>query len=290
MFNVLIVDDEQYAIDALVQCVNWKSCDISDVFSANNAEEASKVLERNGVNIIICDIQMPGMNGIEFMENIIGIYHEIQFIFLTAHMEFEYAQKSLELGCYRYLLKPVEIERLEKIITELVLKLNEIEDHKFYEKNYDIYQNAISRLLQKDKRNTTQKQAVILDKKTSNQINVEINDSTAVMAVKNYILTNYASDISRGVLASLVYLNESYLSRLFKKTTGISISDYIAIVRMDKAKELLLINESITDVASSVGYSHVAHFSKMFKRGEGISPKEYRKRELLRLRFRGMGQ
>jgi two-component system response regulator YesN len=74
-----------------------------------------------------------------------------------------------------------------------------------------------------------------------------------------------------------VYLNPSYLSRLFKKETGQSLSDYIGQVRMEEARRLLSqTNMKIVQVAEESGYRNVSHFAKMFKRMTGVTPQEYR--------------
>lgn len=93
-----------------------------------------------------------------------------------------------------------------------------------------------------------------------------------------FILTRFDEDLSREEIAEHVHLNSAYLSRLFKKETGLSLSDYILKVRIDKAKVLLREpNNKISKIAESVGYNHFSHFAKMFKKLVGQSPQEYRR-------------
>jgi two-component system response regulator YesN len=84
-------------------------------------------------------------------------------------------------------------------------------------------------------------------------------------------------EITRTELANLVYFNPSYLSRLFKRVEGESISDFITRARIEKSKLLLKSSKSVHEAGLLVGYSNTSHFSSMFKKLVGISPREYRK-------------
>ncbi|TMV44478.1 helix-turn-helix domain-containing protein [Paenibacillus mesophilus] len=102
-----------------------------------------------------------------------------------------------------------------------------------------------------------------------------------VAKIMNYISAHLKDDLSREELAEKVYLNPSYLSRLFKKETGQSLSDYIGQVRMEEARRLLSqTNMKIVQVAEESGYRNVSHFAKMFKRTTGVTPQEYRSKFL----------
>jgi two-component system response regulator YesN len=108
------------------------------------------------------------------------------------------------------------------------------------------------------------------------------NSQDLIENIKNYISSHLdEDDMSRDTISNYVFLNPDYMSRIFKKETGISITSYIIQERMDKAKSLLLKTEMpISLVATSVGYYHFSHFSKMFKKYFGSNPAEYRKRFL----------
>ncbi len=108
----------------------------------------------------------------------------------------------------------------------------------------------------------------------------KLKDVSAVIAkIQHYIQTHLNEELHREELAALVYLNPAYVSRLFKKETGVSLSEYIQTVRMEQAKQLLAeSNDKISSVAEAVGYSHFSHFAKLFKKITGITPQEYRKR------------
>ncbi|MZQ85516.1 response regulator [Paenibacillus sp. 5J-6] len=108
-----------------------------------------------------------------------------------------------------------------------------------------------------------------------------VEQATSVIAsVKQYIAVHLdQAELSREDLAEHVYLHPDYLSRFFKKETGMSISDYLLQERVNLAKVLLCKSDmSIGSIAFSVGYSNFSHFSKMFKKVTNLNPNDYRQR------------
>ena len=99
----------------------------------------------------------------------------------------------------------------------------------------------------------------------------------SVQRVQQYIQDHPGKDLSLSSLADMVYLNPKYLSRLFKQTTGMYLSDYISEVKLSKAKELLKLNNmKIHEIAEFIGYSSAPYFTRFFKRATNMTPQEYR--------------
>jgi len=102
-----------------------------------------------------------------------------------------------------------------------------------------------------------------------------------IMTVKKYIAEHLTGDVSLGRLGEQVYLNPFYLSRLFKKHTGISITDYIIHARIERAKELLRsTNRRVNDIALEVGFESASYFTRFFKRLIQMTPVEFREKSL----------
>lgn len=107
--------------------------------------------------------------------------------------------------------------------------------------------------------------------------------SPAIETTLAHINQNLDEDLSLESISQLVHLNPAYLSRLFKKEMGVSMSEYIIQARIARAKEMLRSPDvKISSIAASVGYTHFSHFAKMFRRIVGMPPHEYRKRFLPR--------
>ena len=101
-----------------------------------------------------------------------------------------------------------------------------------------------------------------------------------IISTQDYINENYHLDLSVEMLASRVYLSPDYLSRLFKKSTGKSISQYIRQIRMEKASSLLrTTNRKVIDIGTSVGYANYSYFCQSFREYFGKSPERYRQEE-----------
>lgn len=101
-----------------------------------------------------------------------------------------------------------------------------------------------------------------------------------ILSVQDYIDKNYSRDLSVEMLASLVYLTPDYLSRLFKKSTEKSLSQYIRQVRMEKASDLLrTTNRKVIDIGIDVGYPNYSYFCQSFREYFGKSPEKYRQEE-----------
>ena len=114
--NVLIVDDQISVIDGILSGVHFKELGIDVVRSATSSEEALAVFSEIPVDIMLTDIEMPGENGLELIKKIQTKYPETYTILLTSHAEFSYAQESVKLGCFDYLLQPSPYEVIEECL------------------------------------------------------------------------------------------------------------------------------------------------------------------------------
>jgi two-component system response regulator YesN len=105
-------------------------------------------------------------------------------------------------------------------------------------------------------------------------------DASAIIAkVQAYIQDNLQKELNRDDIAHSVFRNPAYISRLFRKETGVSLTDYITQTRIEKAKrQLAETNDKISNIAEGLSYVHFSYFAKLFKKVTGLSPQEYRKK------------
>ncbi|MBM7565359.1 response regulator transcription factor [Paenibacillus sacheonensis] len=100
-----------------------------------------------------------------------------------------------------------------------------------------------------------------------------------IQTIETYVHAHIAEDLSLTRMAEIVYLNPYYLSRLYKKLSGITLTDYVIHVRMEKAKELLRgTNLKVNEIAQEIGFESPAYFTRFFKRVAKMTPIEYRER------------
>ncbi|MNN39328.1 HTH-type transcriptional activator Btr [compost metagenome] len=106
---------------------------------------------------------------------------------------------------------------------------------------------------------------------------------TAVETVKRWVSANYNQHADLNTLAGMVFLTPSYLSKLFKQETGLTLTDYIIEIRIRKAKQLLknAHDLKVHEIGTEVGYPDPAYFNKLFKRIVGVTPNEYKRISLV---------
>ncbi len=108
-FHALIVDDEEEFLDTLVKRLKKRSL---NTIGAKNGEEALQMLEQHPVDVVVLDVRMPGMDGIQTLREIKRNFPLVEVVMLTAHASMEVAIEGMELGAFDYLMKPVDIDEL----------------------------------------------------------------------------------------------------------------------------------------------------------------------------------
>lgn len=256
--NLIIINDEVVAIDAMKREIDWSLYGIEEVFVAFDAEEAKKKILGNPIDIMLCDIEMPGDNGIQLLQWVRSKKMDIDCVFLICHANFEYAQEAIKLGCMNYVLVPAEYEDIGEAVYKVVmLRKQKVEQEQL--KKYG-------------EQWVSEKKEKALEEQGSKKSHPQI-----VKECKEYILKRLdREELSVNELADLCHLNAIYLNRLFKQKTGISINQYIIHERMILAARLLEDGElSANTVSARVGYPNYPHFSATFKKHFGCSPKQY---------------
>jgi len=125
MYKVLIVDDEEWTLKALRLIVDWSSFNMVIAGEAANGEDAVRLYRQMRPDLIISDIRMPGLNGIELLERIRREDKRTAVVFISAHSDFAYAQQALSLGAADYLLKPITQHGIERMLAQVSERLQE---------------------------------------------------------------------------------------------------------------------------------------------------------------------
>ena len=250
--KLLLVDDEIVALKALKNRIDWIKYGFTDVYTAQDAESARKVLSEEKIDLAICDVEMPGENGISLVAYINEHYPETDKMLLTCHADFSYVQRALRVGARDYILKPVDYEELNQVLIKFVEDYNSRNDKKKIEK--------------------------ILSTKDQDEDKILIS-SDRIEIIKNYIEEHLGEKLYVEDLAKLIHVNEQYFMRLFKKHFGMSVTEYIARERV-KMASLMLRNtdKSINYIADCVGFENDSYFAKTFKKYTDMTPREYRSR------------
>ena len=252
MTRVLIVDDEKFVRMGIKNNTDWPLIDCEVVGEAANGVEGLEKAKELRPDLVISDIKMPRMTGIEMSEQLLEKYPDMKVIFLTAFDDFEYARAAIRIGASDYLLKPFEDGDLEGAIQRLL----------------HLHPNAPA---------SNRREEELIQLKKADQVS-----NKYVAAAIDYIANNYSdSDFSIVAMADMLAVSEGHLSRLFKSETGLSINNYLTKYRVRKAMDYLKdVTIKVYEVADKVGYQDIAYFSNTFKKLVGKTPSEYQTKGL----------
>lgn len=259
MLKVAFVDDEYLVRNLLKNCLKWGELGIEIVGEAGSAQEALELVERVVPDILFIDINIPIMNGIQLSRAISEKYPHIRIIILTGYQEFEYAQSSIKIGVADFLTKPIIADEIRESVIRVKAKIE---------------------------RERSQRNEVELLKKQVEEIVLESKDdlfdeeeTDIVKAVQDYLRENMADfELSLQKVAGVFYINQSYLSRIFKQRTGINFVEYLTDIRVQKAIELLKKTDlKVYRIAEKVGIIDPHYLGVCFKKLTGMSMSEYKK-------------
>ncbi len=130
MYSILLVEDEKIELDTLKNYVDWEGLGIDRIFTARGGRSALEIINSEDPDILITDIQMPGMTGIELVEILRQEGHRCKVVFLTGYDKFEYAKEAIRLQVEEFLLKPFQVEEVEEVVRKLLLKVEKEENER----------------------------------------------------------------------------------------------------------------------------------------------------------------
>jgi len=358
LYKVLIADDQKILRYDLKRMEIWNETkDFVIAGEAENGKDALELLRSSSFDLLITDIKMPVIDGMELLKT---VYEEKLcpcVVLLSDYTEFAYAREGLLHGAFDYLGKPVDNQVITELLArakvfldqrkreqEKIKQWEDLADKAFYPADYvdkiaallikaqdealmatDNMLEAVGAVVDYDL-----KKAVLILENASGQIISKVLEfhpwiklyidieklkrprysqyqswddlskhihkefgkfldflrkfviwkdvDTFIKSACIEVLNNIDNDISLKTISENLFISKAYLSERFKKITGISLSDYINMVRMERAKYLLIATSMKTyEIADSLGYKDHEYFSKVFKKNAGLSPTAFRK-------------
>lgn len=239
--RILIIDDEERIRRGLSRLIasqpRWTVSALCP-----DADAALAYLSGHSVDVIITDIRMPGMSGLDLIQRLrAGSGGQVPIIILSGYADFQYAQRAIELGVAKYMTKPTNPR-------ELLAFLSQLE----------------SRLKPGGEAAETR------------QDGGEVANLLVARAIA-YLEAHYQEKISLREVAAALYISPNYLSDLFRRHTGQTLSDYLQHLRMEKARQYLGdVRYKVSDIARLVGFTDSRYFSSSFKKLYGMRPLDYR--------------
>lgn len=249
IYDVLLVDDEVIFLEFLTKMVDWKRYNCRVCACKEDGNRALEYILQAEPHIAFLDISMPHKDGLQVCEAVRKMNLPTKLIIMTGHDEFSFAHQAIKLNVVDYLLKPFEVDELnkslEKAIAQIMYERNQIEKEEF-------------------------------------RISLSGKSELLVDRIDSYLYEHYQEeDLSLKKIAMELQFESSYLRRVYKMQKGMTITQKLQSIRITRAKELLdsgvFWNKEISEL---VGYSDQYYFSKRFKQICGCTPTEYRKKQI----------
>lgn len=254
MWKVLLVEDEFFVRESVKELIRWEELGFTLSGEAGDGVEALEKMKADTPDLVLTDIVMPRMDGIQLLKEAKEAGIRSKFIMLTCMGEFEYIRQAMEYGASNYILK---LSMSVNDLRETLMKMNK----------------ELTALRGQEKGASASAGAETLppDRAMPQTAHPEVNK------ILDYIEQNYAQDITVKSLSQYVMMGENYVSALFKKKTGRNIIHYVHEVRIGHAKRLLKETElPVHEIGLRVGFANDNYFIKIFKRDTGITPSQYR--------------
>ncbi len=245
MLKLMIVDDEPVIRNGLQHMIQSENTLFTEIITASDGIEALTLMDKFHPDLLITDIQMPEMSGLELIRE--AQHKQVKrFIILSGYDDFEYARQALRLKVTDYLLKPIRQKDLAILLTRTAIDI-------------------------------MKEQEVVPGSRIDEEIS-QGEQRASIKKFKAFVHENFMRDLSLEEVAAYLELHPNYVCSLLKRETGMTFLYYLRSVRMHQAKEILLKAPDIPmdQVARSVGFDNPRHFYKVFKQYEGQTPGSYR--------------
>jgi two-component system response regulator YesN len=237
--KVMLVDDEPIVLEGYRKLFNWEKHGYQVICEAGDGLTAVSLAAQHQPDIIIMDINIPLLSGLDAMNAIRQKLIDVVFIIISGYDNFEYAQKAIRLGVVEYMLKPVKFDTLEEKL--------------------DLIRQGL------------------IKKRSFGTEPGKPNNNKRIHRIISYLHGHITETISLKKLADEFFLHPAYISQLFKQETGLNYHEYLMRLRVDSAKRLLSASDlSISRIAEMAGFQDYRSFSLMFKRLAKMTPSKYR--------------
>ncbi len=264
MYRVMIVDDEQVVCQGMQRLIDWGAYGFQVEQTASDGQEALELQLREHFDLIVTDLKMPRMDGVELVRQLSLQKESCKVIIVSAYGEFSYAQAVMEYGVQYYLLKPINevvlCGYLSRIAEQLSLQGEpepveaEEEEEAGEQTREDFYCKQFEHLYR-------------------------LSANGVITEILRYINDHFSEPLTLNMLAKLYSFSPVYLGRLFKKEMGLSFNEYLNSFRIRAAVEYIDGgHDMIYEIAERVGYRDINYFYKCFKAIVGTTPGEYRNR------------
>lgn len=263
MWKVLLVEDEVFVRESVREIIAWEELGFKVAGEAGNGAEALEMIRSNPPDLVLTDIVMPEMDGVELLRRTREEGYASKFVMLTCMSEFEYVRQAMEYGASNYILKlSMSVNTLRETLHKMNAELTKNNPHPSSSQPVSIPISSVEAMPSQPAYHVSPR---------------EITSHPEVQKILQYIHEHYEQDITVKSMSGYVMMGENYVSALFKKKTGRTLIHYLHQVRVDKAIAYLLQTDlPVHEIGLRVGFVNDNYFIKIFKRLTGFTPSKYR--------------
>ncbi len=251
MLKLIIAEDEEIIRRGLVATIDWAAMGAEVVGDAADGLEAWQLVASRKTDVLLTDIRMPRLSGLQLAEKLREAGLPVHVIFLTSYADFSYAQRAVRLGACDYLLKPVDEEEL---------------------------MDVLKRIRQQDKTSPApvseeEDQVSLVDWQpllADTHLNPYVRD------VLEFLPVHYQERLSVEEISAQQGVSASYLSRKLKETTGHTFNSLLTRFRLQQSLALLAERRlRVYEVAEAVGFSDYKNYAQVFRKYLAMTPSQY---------------
>lgn len=240
MFRVYLVDDDPIILEDVAAKPVWQECGFEIIGKSTSSREALKEIQRERPDLVMCDLKMPGLDGIDLMTQLKNSNAGCEFLMLSAHASFHDSRDFFKQDGFDYLLKPVDEMELQIALERLARLL--------FKKNPE-----------------------------GGAPPLETENTEVIDSIMAYIRRNYAKKLSLNHLGQVFHFNPNYICNLFAKQYGQTYTTILTNIRMTEAARLIgSTGRPLKEIAAECGYANYFYFCRVFKEFFGCAPSEYK--------------
>lgn len=250
LYKLLVVDDESLIRRGIRDLIDFQSLGIDQCLEAENGENAIQLIKERQIHIILADINMPKMNGLELAKEAKKYDPAVKIALITGYDYLDYAISAIKIGVDDYVLKPVGRDDIQKVLFNLIEK-----------RKADDRINAMKKAVTRITKNVVLEGDSDLKRMLADEMEKRIGDSS-------FSLNQMAFDLGYSV---------SYMSMIFKKLFGENFRDCLLNIRLERAKILLLSTQMKNyEISEAIGIDDPNYFSACFRRKYHITAKAFK--------------
>ena len=251
MLKLIIAEDEEIIRRGLITTIDWAAMGAEVIGDAADGMEAWALIHEKHPDIILTDIRMPRLSGLQLAERLHAEKNPAHVIFLTSYADFSYAQRAVRVGACDYLLKPVEEEDLMTVLQRIRLQM---------QAPAPAASGSVGKISLVD----------WLPLLAGAHLNPHVRE------VLEFLATHYQERLSVEEMAARQGVSASYLSRKLKETTGHTFNSLLTRFRLQQSLALLAEGRlRVYEVAEAVGFSDYKNYAQVFRKYLDMTPSQY---------------